>query len=248
MTDYPSNTGLQNTKKDKWKSAAISLFDVRRWTFDVRCSVFLIFIVFFATAKDTFAENWYVVKYVTDGDTIVLTNGKRVRYIGINAPEIDHDNRRAQPFGYESRAYNKNMVLNRKIRLEFDQERQDRYGRLLAYLFLPDGTFVNAKLLQEGYAFLLFKKPNIKYNQQLLKAQLEAMRAKRGLWKNWSEKRKRYIGNRNSRRFHLDSCASAKQIKRRNRTQFSTKWEAFTAGYAPAGGCIKQFWSYGSDD
>jgi micrococcal nuclease len=232
----------------KWQSAAISLFDVRRSTFDVRCSVLLIFLIFFPFTRDASGESWYTVKWVNDGDTIVLSNGKRLRYLGINAPEIDHDNQRAQPFGYSSRSYNKDRVLNRKIRLEFDQERHDRYGRLLAYLYLPDGTFLNRELLQNGYAYFLFKKPNLKYNQQLLEAQREAMKAGRGIWKNWSEQKARYIGNRNSRRFHLDSCTSAGKIKRKNKTLFTTKWAAFKAGYAPAGGCIKEFWSYGSND
>ena len=244
----PLHTDLLQTQKYQWWSAATSLFDVRRWAFDVRCSIIFIFLVFFATTSDSSAEKWYTVKWVNDGDTIVLTNGKRVRYIGINTPEIDHDNHRAQPFGYESRSYNKTMVLKRKIRLEFDRERQDRYGRLLAYLFLADGTFLNEALLQKGYAYFLFKKPNLKYNQRLLKAQLEAMKAGRGIWENWSEEKKQYIGNRNSRRFHLVSCSSARKIKRKNRTHFTTKWEAYKAGYAPAGGCIRQFWSYEEKD
>ena len=248
MAIQGSNTKYLKTIKHKLRSAATSSFDVRRWMLDVRFSVFLIFLVIFATAKDVSAESWYVVKYVNDGDTIVLTNGKRVRYIGVNAPEIDHHNHRAQPFGYEARTFNKKMVLNRKIRLEFDQEDHDRYGRRLAYIFLPDGTFLNENLLQIGYAYFLFKKPNLKYNQRLLKAQQEAMKAERGLWNNWNERKRPYVGNRNSRRFHLDSCASAGKIKRKNRVRFSTGWEAFKAGYAPAGGCIKEFWSYGSKD
>ena len=210
--------------------------------------IFLILFLIIIPAAAIFAQTWFTVKWVNDGDTIVLTNGKRVRYIGINAPEIDHDNHRAQPFGYESRSYNKGVVLKQKIRLEFDRERQDHYGRLLAYLFLSDGTFLNEALLQKGYAYFLFKKPNLKYNRQLLEAQREAMKAGRGIWKNWSEQKARYIGNRNSRRFHLENCSSGKKIKPKNRTHFTTKWEAFNAGYAPAGGCIKKFWSYGDKD
>jgi micrococcal nuclease len=171
-----------------------------------------------------------------------------VRYLGINTPEIDHDNQRAQPYGYAARAFNKKMVLNHKIRLEFDQERHDRYGRLLAYIFLADGTFLNEDMLQKGYAYFLFKKPNLKYNQRLLNAQQAAMKAGRGLWKDWSEPKKRYIANRNSKRFHAETCASAGKIKWENRVHFPTKWEAFQAGYAPAGGCITEFWSYGSKD
>ena len=248
MAIQGSNTKYLKTIKHKLQSAATSSFDVRRWMLDVRCSAFLIFLVIFTTAKDVSAESWYVVKYVNDGDTIVLTTGKRVRYIGVNAPEIDHQRHRAQPFGYEARTFNKNLVINRKIRLEFDQEDHDRYGRRLAYIFLPDGTFLNEDMLQMGYAYFLFKKPNLKYNQRLLKAQQEAMKAGRGIWSNWDEPKRRYIGNQNSRRFHLESCSSAAKIKRNNRTRFFTRWEAFMAGYAPAGGCIKEFWSYGSQN
>ena len=221
-----------------------SMFDGRPFT--VRCSIFFIFLSIFATAPCVSAQSWVTVKYINDGDTITLANGKRVRYIGINSPEIDHDQHKAQPFGYAARTFNKQMVLNRKIRLDFDLERHDRYGRLLAYVFLPDGSFLNERLLQQGYAFFLYKKPNLKFSQRLLNAQQGAMKACKGLWNNWAEQKKRYIGNRNSRRFHLESCPHARTIKRKNRTTFSTKWEAFEVGYAPAGACIKEFWSYGS--
>jgi micrococcal nuclease len=253
--------GFVKINQTKLRSAATSLFDVGRWTlrsagggqvlarlWRVRCSVCLIFLILFASAHYASAQTWFTVKWVNDGDTIILTNGKRVRYIGINAPEIDHDKQGAQPFGHAAKTFNKQMVLNRKIRLDFDLERQDRYGRLLAYIFLPDGTFLNEHMLQNGYAFFLFRKPNLKYNQRLLKAQQEAMKAHKGLWNGWNEQKKRYVGNRNSRRFHMESCPHARNIKWKNRTYFSTKWEAFEVGYAPAGGCIKEFWSYGEKD
>ena len=230
------------TEKFKLRSGATTLFDVRRWTFDVGRSIFLIFFIILAMTGSVGAEKWLSVKYVNDGDTIVLTNGKRVRYIGINSPEIDHDRQKAQPYGYAARDYNRQMVSNRKIRLEFDREHHDRYGRFLAYVFLPDGSFLNELLLQQGYAFFLFRKPNVKHSQRLLEAQQAAMRARRGLWRNWNEGKSRYVGNRNSMRYHEESCNQARKIKQRNRTYFSTKWDAFYAGYAPAGGCIKAFW------
>ena len=232
---------LNNTKL---RSEATLFFDVRSALggFDVGRSFFLIFFILLAMTGSASAEEWLTVKYVNDGDTIVLTNGKRVRYIGINSPEIDHDRQEAQPYGYAARNYNRQLVSNRKIRLEFDRERHDRYGRLLAYIFLTDGTFLNELLLQKGYAFFLFRKPNLKYNHRLLQAQQAAMKARRGLWHNWSEGKGRYVGNRNSMRFHRESCSHARKIKRRNRTYFSAKWDAFHAGYAPAGGCIKEFW------
>ena len=223
----------------------LNLFRISYFEFRIFKAVLLIFFSIFATAQYVWAETWVTVRWVNDGDTITLTNGRRVRYIGINSPEIDHEKRKAQPFGYAARTLNKQMVLNRKIRLDFDLERHDRYGRLLAYVFLPDGSFLNERLLQQGYAFFLHKKPNLKFNQRLLKAQQGAMKARKGLWNNWTEQKERYIGNRNSLRFHLESCPHTRTIKQQNRTYFSTQWEAFRVGYAPAGGCIKEFWSHG---
>ena len=185
-----------------------------------------------------------MVKWVNDGDTIVLTNGLRVRYIGIDAPEIDHENQKAQPYGYQARSFNKKHVLSQKIGLEFDREHHDRYGRLLAYIFLADGSFLNERMLEQGFAFYLHRRPNVKYDKRLLKAQQKAMKAQKGLWRNWKEMQGRYIGNQNSNRFHLTTCPLAKTIQWKNRTIFHTKWDAFHAGYAPAKKCIIEFWSY----
>lgn len=202
------------------------------------------FLLLIGTSIESAAQTWHKVKWVNDGDTIVLTTGERVRYIGINAPEIDHENQKAQPQGYQARAFNKKLVLSQRIRFEYDQERADRYGRTLAYVYLADGSFLNVRLLQAGLAFYLYLKPNLKYSNMLLQAQRKAMELKKGLWHSWREADKKYIGNRNSRRFHLASCPHAKKIKSKNRVQFARKWDAFYQGYAPARNCIKEFWSY----
>ena len=209
----------------------------------LRCCLSILF--FLLTAEFAWAQNWQTAKWVNDGDTIVLTNGWRVRYLGIDAPEIDHENQSAQPYGYQAKSFNEMLVLAQKIRLEFDQERHDRYGRLLAYIFLRDGSFINTRILKKGLAYYLYRRPNVKYDKRLLKAQRDGMKAQRGLWRNWKEVKGKYIGNQNSKRFHLATCPHAKKIKRRNRTIFTTKWDAFHAGYAPATRCIKEFWSAG---
>jgi endonuclease YncB( thermonuclease family) len=207
-------------------------------------SAFLIFATLIPTAETSAAQTWHTVRWVNDGDTVVLTTGQRIRYIGLNAPEIDHDNQKAHPYGYQAKSFNKDLVSSQRIRLEYDTERFDRYGRVLAYIYLEDGTFLNARLLQAGLAFYLYRKPNLKYSKILLKSQQDAMELKKGLWRNWSEKEKEYIGNRNSRRFHILSCPLAQKIKSKNKIQFSSKWDAFRNGYAPSKKCIKEFWSY----
>jgi len=204
----------------------------------------LAFSLLLFAATHAVAQVGYTVKWVTDGDTIVLSTGQRIRYIGINAPEIEHEGQKAQPFAYEARSFNKDLVMFQEINLKFDAERYDQYGRTLAYIFLQDGEFVNARLVQEGYAFCLYRAPNVFYDKILLQAQRAAMASKAGLWRNWQEKRKNYIGNLTSRRFHLPTCPLVQKIKSTHRITFSSKWEAFQAGYAPAKTCIKEFWSY----
>jgi micrococcal nuclease len=196
-----------------------------------------------ARAETSFAQTWHTVRWVNDGDTIVLDTGQRVRYIGINTPEIDHENQQAQPYGYQAKHYNQKLVGSHKVRLEFDTDRRDRYGRDLAYVFLKDRSFINARLLEAGLAFYLYRKPNLKYGEILLKAQQDAMASAKGLWRNWSEKRQIYLGNRNSKRFHISSCKFAGKIKAKNKIQFYSKWDAFYQGYAPSKKCVAAFWS-----
>lgn len=195
----------------------------------------LIGLVFWDAAL--YAAERVTVKRVNDGDTVQLADGRSVRYIGVNAPEIDHATQTAQPLGFEARTRNAALVEGRTVRLEFDIERLDDYSRTLAYVFLPDGSLVNESLLQSGLAFCLFMLPNAKYELRLLAAQREAMRARRGLWQNWREEEARYVGNRNSRRFHRSGCPEAKRISPRNRVLFSKRWDAFWAGYSPSREC-----------
>jgi micrococcal nuclease len=101
------------------------------------------------------AGEWAAVRRVADGDTIELSDRRLVRYLGIDAPEIDHEAGTAQPFGFEARARNRERVGSRRVRLEYDAERFDVYGRTLAYVFLPDGAMLNEALLVEGLAFCL---------------------------------------------------------------------------------------------
>jgi endonuclease YncB( thermonuclease family) len=184
------------------------------------------------------AGEWVTVKRVNDGDTVQLADGRFVRYIGVDTPEIDHEHNTAEPFGFEARARNIELVGGRKIRLEFDIERLDGYGRTLAYVYLPDGSMVNEKLLQSGLAHCLYKMPNVKYEARLLQAQREAMQDRQGMWREWREKEGRYVGNRNSRRLHAAACPEAKRISPKNRTLFTKRWDAFWAGYSPSKECL----------
>ena len=233
--------------KQEIKMPEFNKYSIFNLQFSFPCLyVFICSLLFIGITEESPAQTWHRVRWVNDGDTIVLNTGQRVRYIGINTPEIEHDDQKAQPFGYQAKSYNKMLVKSRKVRLEYDADRRDRYGRYLAYVFLEDCTFVNARLLEAGLAYYLHRKPNSKYAEILLKAQQEAMVSRKGLWRNWSEKEQIYIGNRNSKRFHVTGCKFAEKINPRNRVRFSSKWTAFYLGYAPSKKCIEKYWGDGT--
>ena len=174
-------------------------------------------LLFFLPLQACSADTGYRVKWVLDGDTIVLNDGRKVRYLGINTPELAHDDQQAEPFAEVAKRFNASLVYDKEIRLEFDKERTDQYGRTLAYIFLTDGTFVNAQIISNGYAFLSFHPPNQKYEPILFQSQRAAMSDRKGIWKDWRERPNTYVGNKQSRRFHLSTCAFAKRIKSQNR-------------------------------
>lgn len=125
-----------------------------------------------------------VVERVIDGDTIVVRSGGRletVRYIGIDAPETVHPTRGVEPFGPEASDFNRRLVSGKRLLLEFDVERRDRYGRLLAYVYVG-ALFVNAELVRLGYARVRTIPPNDRHAELFLRLQEDAMRAGRGLW------------------------------------------------------------------
>jgi len=122
------------------------------------------------------------VSRVVDGDTLKLENGERVRLIGVDTPETVRPNKPVEYFGKEASAFTKRLCEGKTVRLEFDQTKRDKYDRLLAYIYLEDGTFVNAEIIKQGYGFAYTKFP-FKYMKEFRKYEREARENKRGLWK-----------------------------------------------------------------
>jgi micrococcal nuclease len=121
------------------------------------------------------------VKRVIDGDTVELTTSEKVRLIGVDTPETKDPRKPVQYFGTEATAFTKRLVEGKRVRLEYDQQRQDKYGRTLAYVYLEDGTFVNAEIIRQGYGFAYTRFP-FTYLEQFRQLEREAREAKRGLW------------------------------------------------------------------
>ena len=122
------------------------------------------------------------VRYVIDGDTVVLSNGKHVRLIGINAPEQGRDGVPSQPFSAKARARLAALVEGRRVKLAFEREREDRHGRWLAHLELPDGVRVEQVLLREGLVWAVAVAPNLEKLSENLDAEKAARAARHGVW------------------------------------------------------------------
>ena len=118
------------------------------------------------------------VEKVIDGDTIRISGGQRLRYIGLNAPEVGAQ---GEPFGAEATRFNRELVEGKEVRLEKDVSDTDRFGRLLRYVYV-DGILVNAELVREGYVEAREYPPDIKYQRCLAALQEEAQLGGRGMW------------------------------------------------------------------
>ena len=118
------------------------------------------------------------VTRVIDGDTIVIEGGYRVRYIGIDTPEIHPE---TEAFGIEAWQANRQLVEDKLVRLERDISETDKYGRLLRYVYVDD-TMVNAELVRQGLAEAKAYPPDIKYQDYFKELEAEAKSEGRGMW------------------------------------------------------------------
>jgi micrococcal nuclease len=148
----------------------------------------LLFCVSCYSGRDIVLTEYMNVIKIVDGDTFWADDGSskgiKVRLIGVDAPESRNTGRKLKAyFGEQSKLYLAELIENKKVRLEYDVEKKDRYGRTLAYVYLEDETFVNADLVKNGFAMVMTVPPNVKYAEDFVKLQRKARKNRRGLWK-----------------------------------------------------------------
>ena len=147
-------------------------------------------------------SNTCTVTKIVDGDTLYCSKGygkeEKVRLIGIDTPESNKNpktHRDAErtgqsvksiiELGKKSTAFVKSRLsVSTEVRLELDVQAKDKYGRTLAYVYLPDGSMLNELIVREGYAQVMTIPPNIKYQGLFVEAEKYARENKRGLWDN----------------------------------------------------------------
>jgi micrococcal nuclease len=163
--------------------------------------------------------SFYRVKTVYDGDTLVLEDGRKIRLLGINTPEVQHRNQMADAGGMEAKQWLIDKLKDIKIRLETDVEQQDKYGRILAHVFTEHNEHINQLLVEAGLAAVNIYPPNLLYAEPLLHAEQKAEDAKLGIWREkqyaaipvehlpegghpgWTRVQGRVTGIRSSRKF-----------------------------------------------
>src|SRR5205809_1875998 len=160
-----------------------------RWTWSVPGIIVVALVAAFFNPPDQAITpgDFDVVERVVDGDTLLLQSGERVRLIGVDTPETKHPKKPVEYFGKEASAFTRRMVEGKRVRLEFDQANaaqghKDRYGRTLAYVFLEDGTLLNAEIIKQGYGHAYTQFPFSRM-EEFRRLEREAREEERGLWR-----------------------------------------------------------------
>lgn len=125
-----------------------------------------------------------MVRYVNDGDTVTLEDGRRVRLIGVNAPEISRDGSPSEPYARASRRALSELLgsAGDRVRGRYGNERRDRYGRTLAHLYLPDGNNLAALMLGRGMSTAVVVPPNDRNSECYFQVESTARERGTGIW------------------------------------------------------------------
>jgi len=127
-------------------------------------------------------SRWVDVERVLDGDTFVSTKGEHIRLLGINAPEVAHEASPAQPMGRAATQALARMIADTTVRLDFDVQRKDHFGRTLAQVYLRNGSWVNGEMVRTGMAHVYTFTPNLHWAGPLISLERPARQAGIGIW------------------------------------------------------------------
>ncbi len=201
-------------------------------------SVSILTAFFLASAPASWAE-WAVISRVIDGDTVELAGGEKVRYIGIDTPELGSPSRWGV-LALRARELNQSLVLGRRVWLGIDESERDRYGRLLRYVFIvpQDGgakVFINAELVRLGLARSLPLAPDLRHAPLFRRLERKAREQGRGIWSEEDSKASSslpIVGNIRSHIYHRPGGLYYERMRRSPyRVLFKNEQEAQAAGY-----------------
>ena len=169
---------------------------------------------------------------VADGDTFTTREGQVVRLLGMDTPE------HGEPYSGQAGARLADLVLGRSVRLTYDAEKKDRYGRLLCHVHLGN-LWVNELLVKEGLAVVYTVEPNFLKMDRLIRVQKDARERKAGIWSLPPPEpvEAEYVASAKGFRFHRPGCELARGIAARNVRKFKTRDAALDLGLSPCRSC-----------
>ncbi len=179
----------------------------------------IVCLLIFSSAQSQ--ENWRTCVIVIDGDTIVLDGNEIVRLIGIDTPETKDPRKPVQYYGRDAYEFTKRLVEGKKVRLAYDLNKEDKYGRTLAYVYLEDGTFLNAEVVKQGYGFA-YRYFLFKYFDEFKQYEREARENAIGLWSDRGGEKSRVTYENDSdivyitrfgTKYHKEGCGSLRRSK-----------------------------------
>ena len=180
------------------------------------------------------------VQEVLSGDTVRLKGGKILKYAGLEAPPLQHLIPLVRVYGENAKAFNANLVLNKKINIEWGKRLRNQQNELLGYVYLEDGTFLNLALLNAGHAKPRIVAPNLDHAEAFQKAAWEAQKNRRGLWKETPKNpyaREEYVGEKNTKIYYLPNSPELERIPKSYLVPFRSRVEATAAGYRACDHC-----------
>lgn len=183
--------------------------------------------------KDIPLKDRFRVTKVIDGDTVELKGGDRVRLLSIDTPE------KGELFYEEAKELLKQYTLDKQVELSYADKRRDRYGRLLAYVYV-DSVFINKIILENGLGYLyLFKDTESKMQttKELLEAQRRAIDAQVGIWSMSYTPEDYYINITGSFRLHRPGCYSVSKLVPGKYQKFDNRLDGFRVGLSPCRNC-----------
>jgi micrococcal nuclease len=203
-------------------------------------------LVMLSLGSGTLIQQWRTCVRVIDGDTVVLDGNEKVRLIGIDSPELNDPRVTVRQLAQNCYEFARSIIEGRRVRLEYDKDRVDKYGRTLAYIYLEDGTFFNAEMVKQGFAYAYVKYP-FKHIDDFRRYEQEARQNSRGLWADGiggskaiekpaspagvDSKTIVYI-TRSGTKYHIENCRSLSKSKIP-----ITLGEAIQKGYTPCSIC-----------
>ncbi len=184
-----------------------------------------------------------VVAEVLTGDTVRLEGGRVLRYVGFYAPPLQSRIPLVRTYGENALSFNKQLVLGKKIQIEWGPQILNDQNDLLGYVFLEDGTFVNLEILKAGHGRWVNTAPNLKYSSAFRKAELSARRDKKGLWKEEPQNpflHQEYIGHKSTKTYYFPTSPELDRIPQSQWITFRSAVEAKAAGYKPCFTCREE--------